>query len=72
MAHENRIYLVKSTNGEGRPHLVRAQLRQQALRHVTRTQYTVKVATQDDLVALLNTVGIEDANTTPDDMETET
>lgn len=62
MPHEKRIYVVKNKNGEHAPHLVRAQLRQQALKHVTRNQYTVSVATQNELVALLGKVEIEDAH----------
>lgn len=71
MPHETRIYLVRNSHGEGKPHLVRAQLRQQALRHVTRSSYTVTVATQNELVELLGKVPIEDATGSADDTETE-
>jgi hypothetical protein len=42
-----RIYIVRNTHGA---RLVRANLRQQALSHVASTEYTVSVASQDDLV----------------------
>jgi len=48
-----RIYIVRNTHGA---RLVKANLRQQALSHVASTEYTVRVATQDDLVQQL-TVG---------------
>jgi hypothetical protein len=43
-----RIYLVTGTQEGAR--LVKANLRQQALAHVASTEFTVRVATQDDLV----------------------
>ena len=42
-----RIYIVTSAQGT---RLVKANLRQQALSHVASTEYTVRVASQDDLV----------------------
>ena len=42
-----RIYIVRNTHGA---RLVKANLRQQALSHVAATEYTVRVASQDDLV----------------------
>jgi hypothetical protein len=48
-----RIYIVRNTHGA---RLVKANLRQQALSHVASTEYTVRVASQDDLVQQL-TVG---------------
>jgi len=42
-----RIYIVRNTYGV---RLVKANLRQQALSHVASTEYTVGVASQDDLV----------------------
>ena len=45
-----RIYIVQSSKGT---HLVKASLRQQALSHVANSQFTVRVASQDDLVNLL-------------------
>ena len=43
-----RIYIVTGTQQGAR--LVKASLRSQALSHVASTEYTVRVATQDDLV----------------------
>lgn len=42
-----RIYIVRNNHGT---RLVKANLRQQALSHVASTEYTVRVASQDDLV----------------------
>ena len=42
-----RIYIVNSNQGT---RLVKANLRQQALSHVANSTFTVRVATQDDLV----------------------
>ena len=42
-----RIYIVRNTYGA---RLVKANLRSQALSHVASTEYTVGVASQDDLV----------------------
>jgi hypothetical protein len=42
-----RIYIVNSAQGT---RLVKANLRQQALSHVANSTFTVRVATQDDLV----------------------
>lgn len=50
-----RIYIVRNTYGA---RLVKANLRQQALSHVAATEYTVRVASQDDLVQQLS-VGIK-------------
>ena len=44
-----RIYIVGTPTGEIR--LVRASVRQQALSHVANSVFTVRVASQDDLVA---------------------
>lgn len=46
-----RIYLVKDDNF-GR-YLVRANTPQQAVAHIAKRQYEVKVASQDELVALV-------------------
>ena len=46
-----RIYIVRNTHGA---RLVKANLRQQALSHVAATEYTVRVASQDDLVQQLS------------------
>jgi len=43
-----RIYIVGTPSGEIR--LVRASIRQQALSHVANSVFTVRVASQDDLV----------------------
>jgi hypothetical protein len=45
-----RIYIVNSAQGT---RLVKANLRQQALSHVANSTFTVRVATQDDLVTQL-------------------
>ena len=46
-----RIYIVRNAHGA---RLVKANLRQQALSHVASTEYTVRVASQDDLVQQLS------------------
>ena len=46
-----RIYIVRNAHGA---RLVKANLRQQALSHVAATEYTVRVASQDDLVQQLS------------------
>jgi hypothetical protein len=46
-----RIYIVATPTGT---RLVRASLRSQALSHVAQSQFTVKVASQDDLVSALS------------------
>jgi len=51
MATTQRIYLVGTPDGKTR--LIKANLRQQALSHVANTLLTVRVASQDDLVAEL-------------------
>ena len=51
MATAQRIYLVGTPDGKTR--LIKASLRQQALSHVANTMLTVRVASQDDLVAEL-------------------
>ena len=43
-----RIYMVTGTQEGAR--LVKANLRQQALAHVASTEFSIRVATQDDLV----------------------
>ena len=47
-----RIYVVHPKAG-GQPRLVRAAHPSNALRHVAQAEYTVKVATQDDIVDLV-------------------
>lgn len=44
---QSRIYLVGTPNGV---RLVRASVRQQALSHAANAMFTVRVATQDDIV----------------------
>jgi hypothetical protein len=44
---QSRIYLVGTPNGV---RLVRATVRQQALSHAANAMFTVRVATQDDIV----------------------
>jgi hypothetical protein len=46
-----RIYIVGTHNGETR--LVKASVRQQALSHVANHLFTVRVASQDDLIDAL-------------------
>ena len=46
-----RIYIIRNIHGA---RLVKANLRQQALSHVAATEYTVRVASQDDLVQQLS------------------
>jgi hypothetical protein len=53
---QKRIYLVGTPDGV---RLVRATVRTQALTHVANSQYTVRVATQEDLVEYLGQVEIE-------------
>jgi len=48
MATNTRIYIVQSTDGTVR--LVRAQTPHQAISHVSHSQFTVYVPTQDELV----------------------
>ena len=53
-----RIYIVGTPNGETR--LVRASIKQQALSHVANSTFTVRVASQDDLVqAVTSGVAVE-------------
>ena len=52
MATQQRIYLVGTPDGKTR--LIKAALRQQALSHVANTLLSVRVASQDDLVAELS------------------
>lgn len=53
-----RIYIVGTPAGETR--LVRASIRQQALSHVANSVFTVRVASQEDLVqAIINGVAVE-------------
>ena len=59
MATSQRIYLV--TTNEGKKRLVKATQRQQALSHVANSLFTVRVASQDDLVEAL-TSGTEVEN----------
>jgi hypothetical protein len=49
MATQQRIYVVGTPDGKTR--LIKAALRQQALSHVANTLLSVRVASQDDLVA---------------------
>ncbi len=57
-----RIYIVGSNDPAHPVRLVKATVRQQALTHVAQTLFTVRVATQDDLVkALSDGVKVENA-----------
>lgn len=54
-----RIYRVISAHGDK---LVRAASQAQAIRHVVANTYTAKVASQDDLITMLESgVKVEDA-----------
>jgi hypothetical protein len=50
MATTQRIYLIGSNDPALPTRLVKATVRQQALTHVAQSVFTVRVATQDDLV----------------------
>ena len=64
-----RIYVV--VQPDGNPRLVRASVRSQALSHVASSLLSIHVATQDDLVDLLEDgVKVENARS-PDQMEIE-
>lgn len=64
-----RIYVV--VQPDGIPRLVRASVRSQALSHVASSLLSIHVATQDDLVDLLEDgVKVENARS-PDQMEIE-
>lgn len=57
-----RIYLVGSSDPAHPLRLVKATVRQQALTHVAQSLFTVRVASQDDLVmALSQGVKVENA-----------
>ena len=57
-----RIYIVGSNEPAFPVRLIRAAVRQQALTHVAQSLFTVRVASQDDLVkALTNGAKIENA-----------
>jgi len=51
MATQQRVYIVGTHAGDTR--LVKAAVRQQALTHVANHLFTVRVATQDDLIDAL-------------------
>lgn len=58
----SRIYIVGSNDPAFPIRLVKASIRQQALSHVAQSLFTVRVASQDDLVnALSKGVKIENA-----------
>lgn len=58
-----RIYLIASNRGV---RLVRANTRAQALNHVASQEFTVRVASQDDLVKYLSEVSAVEEATPPD------
>lgn len=64
-----RIYLVGTPDGQIR--LVKASLRQQALSHVANSMFTVRVASQDDLVAALTSDVIVEQYRAPEQAELE-
>jgi hypothetical protein len=49
----SRIYLVGSSDPAFPVRLVKATIRQQALSHVAQSLFTVRVASQDDLITAL-------------------
>lgn len=51
MATQQRVYIVGTPDNQVR--LVKASVRQQALTHVANHLFTVRVATQDDLIEAL-------------------
>jgi len=55
---QKRIYVVGTPDGV---RLVRATVRSQALTHVAQSQFTVRVASQEDLVEYLGEVEVENA-----------
>lgn len=57
----NRIYVVEPLDAAADERLVRATHRGQALAHVAELSYRVRVATQDDLVRLLDSSAVESA-----------
>ena len=62
MATTKRIYIIGSNDPSLQVRLVKATIRQQALTHVAQSLFTVRVATQDDLVkGLSNGLKIENA-----------
>lgn len=71
MAAQTRVYLVQPRRADGQPsditerRLVRATHPAHALRHVADGAYSVEVASQDDLIALL------DAGIRPEDIRAE-
>ena len=67
MATAQRIYLVGTP--EGKTRLIKASLRQQALSHVANTMLTVRVASQDDLVAELGKGTAVEQYSNPDQQE---
>ena len=67
MATSQRIYLV--TTNDGKERLVKATQRQQALSHVANSLFTVKVASQDDLVKALTGGAQVEQYKQPDQME---
>jgi phosphopantetheine adenylyltransferase len=67
MATSQRIYLV--TTNDGKERLVKATQRQQALSHVANSLFTVKVASQDDLVKALTSGTQVEQYKQPDQME---
>jgi len=56
-----RIYLIGSSDPAFPVRLVKATVRQQALTHVAQSLFTVRVASQDDLVKAL-TAGVKIEN----------
>ena len=61
-ANRQRIYLVEEDGADAR--LVRAATAAQARNHVSRETYAVKVASQEDLIAVLAAGGqVEDVST---------
>lgn len=67
MATTQRIYLV--TTNDGHERLVKATQRSQALSHVANSLFTVRVASQDDLVKALTAGTAVEQYKQPEQME---
>ena len=62
---EGRVYLLSPKDKDGAARLVRATSESQAYRHVARSTWVARVATQNDLIdyAVRKQVAIEEAKT---------
>ena len=69
MATQQRIYIVGTVDNQVR--LVKASVRQQALTHVANKLFTVRVASQDDLIDALGKGIKVEAYKDPDQLQLE-